>query len=50
MQQGAQVLYEKAKDKGAQLILWATRGYRYGFFENSGENQLRKVKSDRLLC
>lgn len=36
MQQGAQVLYEKAKDKGAQLILWATRGYRYGFFENSG--------------
>ena len=32
MEQGAWVLYEKAKAKGAQMILWSTRGYRYGFF------------------
>lgn len=32
MEQGAWVLYEKAKAKDAKMILWSTRGYRYGFF------------------
>ena len=32
MEQGSWVLYNKAKAKGAQMILWSTRGYRFGFF------------------
>lgn len=36
MEQGSWVLYNKAKAKGAQMILWSTRGYRYGFFTDLG--------------
>lgn len=32
MEEGAWVLYNKASEKNAQMILWSTRGYRYGFF------------------
>lgn len=34
MMRGAQILYEKAKQKSARMLLWATQPYKYGFFQN----------------
>ena len=34
MQKGAEIAWERARSKGARLILWATRGYRYGYFRD----------------
>lgn len=34
MAQGARILYDKARQKNARMILWATHAYRYGFFRD----------------
>lgn len=34
MLKGAQILFEKVKQKNARMILWIPQAYKYGFFDN----------------
>lgn len=34
MIKGAEIAWNRANSKGAQLILWSTRGYKYGYFQD----------------
>lgn len=44
MEQGARILNKKATAKGAQMILWSTRGYRFGFFTDLSAKPWREGK------
>ena len=44
MLKGAQVLYQKAAEKGAKLLLWVPHAYQYGFFQNMGMKPWREGK------
>ena len=44
MLKGAQVLYQKAAEKGAKLLLWVPHAYQYGFFRDMGMKPWREGK------